>query len=138
MGSHDGELVFTMVWQSLDTPYKMWNDPLRVKKYSTFFGQGVIGKCVKIDAEQRLVGIQLTTVSNQVDQDEDEDEHLHEHEHSHAHAHSHDEELKTKIQLTTVSNQADKDEDEHAHSHDEELQTKTEENLVTASSIQSD
>merc|ERR1712003_85591 len=127
MGSHDGELVFTMVWQSLDTPYKMWNDPLRVKKYSTFFGQGVIGKCVKIDAEQRLVGIQLTTVSNQIDQDEDE--HLHEHEHSHAHAHSHDEELETKIQLTTVSNQVDKDEDEdehlhehaHAHSHDEEL-----------------
>merc|ERR1711933_648881 len=126
-----------MVWQSLDTPYKMWNDPLRVKKYSTFFGQGVIGKCVKIDAEQRLVGIQLTTVSNQVD-DEDEDEHLHEH------AHSHDEELQTKIQLTTVSNQVDEDEDEdehlhehehsHAHSHNEELETKTEENLVTASS----
>merc|ERR1712176_758359 len=108
MGSHDGELVFTMVWQSLDTPYKMWNDPLRVNQYSTFFGQGVIGKCVKIDAEQRLVGIQLTTVSNKVDEDEDEDEHLHEHSHA------------------------------HAHSHDEELETKTEENLVTASSIQSD
>lgn len=57
----EGELAFTMVWQSLDTPYKMWNDERRVKKYSTFFGTGVYGDCVKIDAEQRLVGIRLTT-----------------------------------------------------------------------------
>jgi hypothetical protein len=97
--SDDGELVFTMVWQSLDTPYKMWNDPQRVKKYSTFFGKGVKGECVKIDAEQRFVGIQLTTVSNKVDEDEDE------HEHSHAHAHSHDEELEanTEENLITAS-----------------------------------
>lgn len=59
--AENGELAFTMVWQSLDTPYKMWNDERRVKKYSTFFGSGVYGECVKIDAEQRLVGIRLTT-----------------------------------------------------------------------------
>ena len=35
----DGELAFTMVWQSIDTPYKMWADPRRVKKYVTFFGE---------------------------------------------------------------------------------------------------
>lgn len=57
----DGELIFTMVWQSLDTPYKMWADERRVKKYETFFGPGVSAEVVKIDAEQRLVGIQLTT-----------------------------------------------------------------------------
>lgn len=57
----DGELVFTMVWQSLDTPFKMWADERRVKKYETFFGPGVHADVVKIDAEQRLVGIQLTT-----------------------------------------------------------------------------
>lgn len=57
----DGELVFTMVWQSLDTPYKMWADERRVKKYETFFGPDVTAEVVKIDAEQRLVGIQLTT-----------------------------------------------------------------------------
>mmetsp|Transcript_23017 Transcript_23017/g.49001 ORF Transcript_23017/g.49001 Transcript_23017/m.49001 type:complete len:247 (+) Transcript_23017:143-883(+) len=33
----DGELTFTMVWQSIDTPYKMWADERRVKKYETFF-----------------------------------------------------------------------------------------------------
>lgn len=59
----DGELVFTMVWQSLDTPYKMWADERRVKKYETFFGPNVTAEVVKIDAEQRLVGIQLTTTT---------------------------------------------------------------------------
>merc|ERR1712087_430095 len=57
----DGELAFTMVWQSLDTPYKMWADERRVKKYETFFGPGVTADVVKVDAEQRLVGICLTT-----------------------------------------------------------------------------
>eukprot|EP00978_Attheya_sp_CCMP212_P003089 scaffold6304_cov44-Attheya_sp.AAC.3 len=57
----DGELAFTMVWQSLDTPYKMWADERRVKKYDTFFGPGVTSEVLKIDAEQRLVGIKLTT-----------------------------------------------------------------------------
>lgn len=62
--AEDGKnLAFTMVWQSLDTPYKMWADERRIKKYETFFGPNVKADVVKIDAEQRLVGIQLTTLS---------------------------------------------------------------------------
>jgi len=57
----DGELGFTMVWQSIDTPYKMWADERRVKKYETFFGPGLGAEILKIDADQRLVGIRLTT-----------------------------------------------------------------------------
>jgi hypothetical protein len=57
----DGELAFTMVWQSLDTPYKMWANENRRLKYETFFGPDVGAEVVKIDAEQRLVGIKLTT-----------------------------------------------------------------------------
>ena len=57
----NGELAFTMVWQSIDTPYKMWADERRVKKYETFFGPGVNAEVVKIDAENRIVGIRLTT-----------------------------------------------------------------------------
>jgi hypothetical protein len=57
----DGELAFTMVWQSLDTPYKLWADEKRRKRYETFFGPGVGAEVVKIDAEQRMVGIRLTT-----------------------------------------------------------------------------
>lgn len=60
----NGELEFTMVWQSFDTPYKMWADERRVSKYATFFGPGVTADIVKIDAEQRLVGIKLTTTSS--------------------------------------------------------------------------
>ena len=52
----DGEFVFTMVWQSLDTPYKIWAEERRVKKYETFFVTEVSAEVVKIDAEQRLVG----------------------------------------------------------------------------------
>jgi hypothetical protein len=59
--TEDGELAFTMVWQSLDTPYKMWADGKRRKKYESYFGPGVGAEVVKIDAEQRLVGIRLTT-----------------------------------------------------------------------------
>ena len=58
-----GELVFMMVWQSLDTPYKMWADERRIKKYESFFGPGVVADVIKIDPEQRLVGIQLTTTA---------------------------------------------------------------------------
>lgn len=60
--TEDGQLAFTMVWQSLDTPYKMWADENRIKKYSSFFGPGVTADVVKIDAEQRLVGIKLITL----------------------------------------------------------------------------
>ncbi|GMI48831.1 hypothetical protein TrCOL_g8062 [Triparma columacea] len=56
-----GELAFSIVWQSLDTPYKLWADEKRVKKYETYFGPGLNAQCVKIDAEKRLVAIRLTT-----------------------------------------------------------------------------
>uniref|UniRef100_A0A7S2KAK2 Thylakoid membrane protein n=2 Tax=Leptocylindrus danicus TaxID=163516 RepID=A0A7S2KAK2_9STRA len=64
--TEDGELAFSIVWQSLDTPYKMWADQKRVNKYSTFFGPGVYADCVKIDADQRLVAIRLTTGERKV------------------------------------------------------------------------
>ena len=59
--TEDGELAFTIVWQSLDTPYKMWADEKRRKRYETFFGPDVGAEVIKIDAEQRIVGIRLTT-----------------------------------------------------------------------------
>jgi len=59
--TEDGELSFTMVWQSLDTPYKMWADEKRRKKYEAFFGPDVGAEVVKINAEERIVGIKLTT-----------------------------------------------------------------------------
>jgi hypothetical protein len=33
-----GELAFTLTFQSQDTPFKVWADPARVRRYETFFG----------------------------------------------------------------------------------------------------
>lgn len=59
--AENGELEFMMVWQSEDTPFKLWNDPKRVQKYATFFGPGVSAECIKVNAEKKIVGIKLTT-----------------------------------------------------------------------------
>ena len=40
----------------------MWSDKNRIKKYLSFFRPGVTADIVKIDAEQRLVGIKLITL----------------------------------------------------------------------------
>ena len=59
----DGELVFTLAFQSLETPYKVWSDPDRVKKYSTFFGPGITASVYKMDSERRIVALKLKTNS---------------------------------------------------------------------------
>jgi len=57
----DGELAFSMVFKSEDTPYRMWADPQRVGRYEKFFGPGVRARVEKIDAAKRLVAIKLIT-----------------------------------------------------------------------------
>jgi len=57
------ELVFTMEFQSAETPYKVWSEPERVQRYSKYFGPNVDAEVVKVDAEKRLVAIKLTTTS---------------------------------------------------------------------------
>ena len=59
--AQDGELEFTMVWSSFDTPFNVWNEEKRIQKYDTFFGPGVWAKVVKVSGPDRLVGIKLTT-----------------------------------------------------------------------------
>jgi len=59
----NGELAFTLAFQSLDTPYKTWAEPARVKKYSTFFGPNVDAEVFKLDSEKRIVALKLTTLA---------------------------------------------------------------------------
>lgn len=62
----EGELAFTMTFQSAETPYKVWADPDRVKRYTTFFGPGVFAEVSKVDAEKRIVALKLTTTTKGV------------------------------------------------------------------------
>eukprot|EP01042_Synura_sphagnicola_P001309 gene1309-biopygen1401 len=59
----DGELEFILQFQSLETPYKVWAEPSRVKRYETFFGPGVKAEVYKVDSDQRILALKLTTVS---------------------------------------------------------------------------
>lgn len=54
-----GEVAMTMVFQSLDTPYRMWAE--RTAKYDNFFGPDLWSEVIKVDAEEKLVGVKLTT-----------------------------------------------------------------------------
>ena len=51
------------VFQSEDTPYRLWAEEERVKKYDVFFGPGVWCETVKVDGEKKLVGVKITTGS---------------------------------------------------------------------------
>ena len=55
-----------MSFQSMDTPYKVWAEPDRIKRYTTFFGPGIDASVVKIDSDKRIVGIKLTTTTKDV------------------------------------------------------------------------
>merc|ERR1712146_80881 len=62
--SPTGELVYSMTFQSAETPYKVWADPERIKRYNTFFGPGIEASVHKVDAEKRIVALTLTTTSS--------------------------------------------------------------------------
>lgn len=60
-GAENGELTFSMVFKSDDTPYRLWVEPERIARYDKFFGPGVWSQVEKVDAQRRLVAIKLTT-----------------------------------------------------------------------------
>lgn len=63
---NDGaSLRFTLTFQSLETPFKVWNEPERVRRYSNFFGPNVIAEVKKVNAEERLVSLSLTTCTDE-------------------------------------------------------------------------
>lgn len=59
----EGELAFTMTFQSIDTPFKVWADSEKIKKYDTFFGPGIVSSVIKVDSDKRIVGLKLTTTT---------------------------------------------------------------------------
>eukprot|EP00640_Fibrocapsa_japonica_P002264 CAMPEP_0113936612 /NCGR_PEP_ID=MMETSP1339-20121228/3481_1 /TAXON_ID=94617 /ORGANISM="Fibrocapsa japonica" /LENGTH=288 /DNA_ID=CAMNT_0000939143 /DNA_START=18 /DNA_END=884 /DNA_ORIENTATION=- /assembly_acc=CAM_ASM_000762 len=65
-GVEDGEYTFSMVFQSKETPFKVWNEPAKIPKFETFFGPGVNAEVVKVNGAERLVAIKLTTGEKKV------------------------------------------------------------------------
>ena len=59
----DGELAYTLVFESKLTPFTDWAEEKRVAKYAAYFGPGVTSEVIKVDPEKRLVGIKLVTTS---------------------------------------------------------------------------
>ena len=59
--SETKELEFMMVWKSVDTPFRIWNDTYKIKKYDVFFGPNIWSQVIKVNGEEKLVGIKLTT-----------------------------------------------------------------------------
>jgi len=55
------EVSMTMVFQSLDTPFRLWAEEDRIKKFDTFFGPGLYSEVIKVSSEDKMVGIKLTT-----------------------------------------------------------------------------
>lgn len=59
------QLRFTLQFQSLETPYKVWSDPERVRRYCRFFGPNVLAEVEKVDANNRIVALKLTTITDE-------------------------------------------------------------------------
>lgn len=57
----DGESALSMIFESQDTPYRMWAEEPRIKLYDNFFGPGCWAQVEKVDSEKKLVAIKLTT-----------------------------------------------------------------------------
>lgn len=58
----DGEYEIELVFYSVATPFRTWKD--RIERCERFFGPGVQVIINKIDAEKRLVGMAIRSVSN--------------------------------------------------------------------------
>jgi hypothetical protein len=65
--AENGQLSFTLIFQSMETPYKLWAEPERLQRYERFFGPNVKAELRKEDVSQRLVALTLTTTLSEED-----------------------------------------------------------------------
>ncbi len=58
----DDKISMTCVFQSLEVPYTLWNESNQMNKYNTFFGPNVTCSVLKIDKDEKLVGIKIKSL----------------------------------------------------------------------------
>lgn len=59
--SSDGELEYTMLFESKDVPFTTWNDPMKKVACDRFFGPGVWSDIFKFSSKKRIAALRLTT-----------------------------------------------------------------------------
>jgi len=57
----DGEMAFTLIFESKEVPFTTWSDPLKLKACDRFFGPGVYSEISKFDSAKRWAALKLTT-----------------------------------------------------------------------------
>lgn len=59
--SPEGELEFSLLFESKDVPFTAWADPLKIVACDRFFGPGLWAEISKFDSEKRIAKLKLTT-----------------------------------------------------------------------------
>lgn len=57
----NGQLEFTMIFQSKDVPFNIWAEPGKPRACDRFFGPGIWTEIYKYDVEQKLAALKMTT-----------------------------------------------------------------------------
>lgn len=68
--TEDGELKFTMLFESKDVPWTMWSDPQKIIAMDRFFGPGVWCKVYKASSKEKVAGLIITTGSRPAEEEE--------------------------------------------------------------------
>ena len=56
------QVSMLLVFKSLDTPYRIWNERLEQGVFNRYFGPNVICELLKIDSNDKLLGIKITNM----------------------------------------------------------------------------
>lgn len=65
--SPDGELEFTMHFESKDVPYTTWSNPMIIKACDRFFGPSIWSEVSKVSSEKKVAALKLTTGARPAD-----------------------------------------------------------------------
>lgn len=57
----EGELEFTMQFESKDVPYTTWSNPMIIKACDRFFGPGLWCEVSKVSSKKKIAALKLTT-----------------------------------------------------------------------------
>ena len=51
-----------LVFESINTPFRIWNEPKQIEKFTNFFGPNITCQIKKIDKDKKWVGLKITNI----------------------------------------------------------------------------